>query len=379
MGTATYKKVYSELAGAVRDGTIKSGTSISVRALAKKYNVNKNTAHRIMQELRKSGLLEVRAGKSSRLVFDGKLVAGESSVSGVAAITGSVVLLSSGAISNVESNFVSMELIEGFSRAAREQGLTLEVVHGAPDDLDAVATSLVQKEDLLGVCLTSCMQFPIASKLREHDIVTVSLNIPSAGQVDYEILCDDLEATGMAVGHLWDLGHRRIGYIGVGPDSVLSRRYYGYCLAMMQRGGQVVPNQDWMYLVDETGVYQEADVLSHLKEILGQEQRPTALVFSGDSVAYTAVSGLKLLGCRIPEDIAFVSYDNSYLATDGVPAWTSISLPRRDVALEAVNVLKCRALGENSRAPYRVFVPELVVRDSCGGLPPLPANQIEVD
>lgn len=369
MSTTTYKKVFGELAGAVKDGRIKSGTKVSVRGLAKQFDINKNTAHRIMQELRKHGLLEIQAGKASRLVLnvnENDAVKDASYVPAASAASGSVVLLSCDPVRKIENNFVTMELIKGFSQSVQGNGLTMEVMYAGEDDLDAVARTLVRRENILGVCLTSVHQFPLARKLRGFGVITVSLNIPSAGQTDYEILADDFEATSMAVRHLRKLGHSRIGYVGVGPESVLSRRYYGYYTKMLEYNNQAPIPADWIYFVSETGVYEESAFFVHLKQMLSKEDRPTAFVFSGDCVAFTGASAFKSLGYSVPDDLAFVSYDNSYLALESIPKWSSVSLPREKVAQEAVDVLVACANGQRPQAPHRVFLPELIVRESCG-------------
>ncbi|NIS78704.1 MAG: substrate-binding domain-containing protein [Anaerolineales bacterium] len=89
-------------------------------------------------------------------------------------------------------------------------------------------------------------------------------------------------------------------------------------------------------------------------------------VFSGDDEAAIGVlTALKDAGKRVPEDVAVVGFDDTYLARYLTPPLTTVRAPIEQVGREAIKLLVHLIQGDETESV--VLLPtELVIRKSCG-------------
>jgi LacI family transcriptional regulator len=94
--------------------------------------------------------------------------------------------------------------------------------------------------------------------------------------------------------------------------------------------------------------------------------RPDAVFAASDLMASGAMRAVREAGLRIPENIAFVGYDDLPHATLTDPHLTTIRQPVYQFGFRAVEILI--DLIENGLEPARrvIMDTELVVRASCG-------------
>jgi LacI family transcriptional regulator len=104
-----------------------------------------------------------------------------------------------------------------------------------------------------------------------------------------------------------------------------------------------------------------------LRELLNRAITPTALFFANDQVALPALSMLHSWGCRIPEDLSVVSFDDTPgLTSHTRPALTGLRMPTMALGSLAVQTLH-QAIREPSSQFRRTMLPaELIIRESAG-------------
>lgn len=109
----------------------------------------------------------------------------------------------------------------------------------------------------------------------------------------------------MALDYLIAKGHRRLGYSIGRPDSdssLIRRQAYVDALASINESCR----EEWMFtkcIAIENGV----DIVHR---ILAMDERPTALLVTGDHVAAGIMTEARKHGIRIPEDLAIIGFDN---------------------------------------------------------------------
>lgn len=172
---------------------------------------------------------------------------------------------------------------------------------------------------------------------------------------------DNVHGSRMAISHLADLGHSKIGHISGPPDNVLtSARREGAIAELRDRG--IVVNDDWFFEGDfsmESGVY-VARRLMHLAD------RPSAIFCASDEMAFGLISELHRNGCRVPEELSVVGFDDIDISKRFIPPLTTIRQPRTDLGAKAANMLM-ECVRDRSRAEADVveMLPvELVIRES---------------
>jgi DNA-binding LacI/PurR family transcriptional regulator len=94
---------------------------------------------------------------------------------------------------------------------------------------------------------------------------------------------------------------------------------------------------------------------------------PTAIVAPNDMAAIGAITMLKELNRRVPEDIAVVGYDNIKIAEWYDPALTTVDQPHYQMGQRAMQEM-LKHLERPSEPPEVVkFETTLIVRRSSGG------------
>ncbi len=172
------------------------------------------------------------------------------------------------------------------------------------------------------------------------------------------VIVENIDGATLAVQHLIDLGHTRIGFIGGANNSTTANeRLTGYKSALAQNG----------YLFDEKLIrygnltpksgYREA------KSLLSEKQRPSAIFAANDQMAFGAIYAAKELGIAVPNDLAVVGFDNIPLSSYFVPPLSTIEIPMYSLGFKAMEMLI--SLISQKRMPRtRLFKTKLIVRES---------------
>jgi LacI family transcriptional regulator len=196
------------------------------------------------------------------------------------------------------------------------------------------------------------------SILEHTGFPTICLDQPIKDGSIATVLCDNYGGARAATDHLIKQGHKRILCIGEDPKLFTSRgRFRGYRDAVRKAGLPYLaePNvQD--YASAETAV------LAHLKSA-----KPIDAIFSTkNSTTIYVYYILRRLGCRIPESVALLGFDDFELADALEPPISVIRQPVAELATRAAELL-FQQMETGIQGQSKVILKvELVVRSSCG-------------
>lgn len=174
------------------------------------------------------------------------------------------------------------------------------------------------------------------------------------------IQSDNAEGARLAIRHLADLGHRKIGHVTGPRGNVLTGvRRRGM---MEERARLGLPaREDWIIRGDfslQSG-YEAAG------RILAMKDRPTAVFCAADMVAFGLMAGLQAGGVKVPEDISVVGFDDIDMSEFYVPALTTIRQDRVRLGRTAAARLLERIIAPQADSPAEDLLPvDLVVRAS---------------
>jgi alanine racemase len=201
--------------------------------------------------------------------------------------------------------------------------------------------------------------------LLERDLPVVFVNGYAAGLDAPFLSTDDHEAMRLAVSHLVQLGHRRIG-LAIGQ-----RRYVP---AARKREGFVAALQDALGLsareaegwISETLFTVEGGAAA-ARELV--DRGATAVVTGSDLMALGAVRAAREAGLEVPRDVSVVGFDDSRLMQYLDPPLTTIRQPVQAIGLAAVAALADAIEGEPVPSHEYLYKPELVLRSSTAPAP----------
>ncbi len=168
-----------------------------------------------------------------------------------------------------------------------------------------------------------------------------------------------------ALGHLLELGHKRIAYVGADRLGDMEERRDAFLEHLTETGVRVP--KGYVHLVPNT-IDGGRQALSFLLE---RRSRPTAIVAASDVLALGLNRAAYDHGLTVPHDLALVGFDDIPQTAASVPGLTTVRMPipeMVDAGLE-IAVGAGRWTGDG-RAPRVVFQPSLVVRQSTA--PPAP-------
>jgi LacI family transcriptional regulator len=209
--------------------------------------------------------------------------------------------------------------------------------------------------------MTSEMDEHLIDQLVSRRVPTVFLDVGTPGAGISNIVVDYAHGINEAVQHLFDLGHRKIGFIS-GPESLASARTRRTAFLQAIASHGLNQNAAWV----RQGDHKVAGGVAAMNELLQLAHRPTAVMASNDLTAVGMMSAIRKAGLSIPKDISVVGFDDIWLAEFTEPPLTTVLFPRDRVAEQA-----CRALMTGLGLPpsgdeqpeYRVDT-RLIVRDS---------------
>ncbi|MCD4824187.1 MAG: LacI family transcriptional regulator [Phycisphaerae bacterium] len=181
----------------------------------------------------------------------------------------------------------------------------------------------------------------------------------------YCVTLDRVEAGRMAVEHLCELGHRRIGFIGPQTGEDYRQKEQGYALAMQSHGLGLrkitIPDMSADYKFGYQGVMENIEAIREL----------TALSCYSDKIAVGAIRALKELGISVPGQIAVVGFDNDDMGEMMTPSLTTIAPPVDQLVQTTVDLLFERIQSYNRPMSRHIEIkPELIIRESTGPVRP---------
>jgi LacI family transcriptional regulator len=172
---------------------------------------------------------------------------------------------------------------------------------------------------------------------------------------------DNAQGAQLAVDHLYQLGHRRIAFIGGNPKaSTGQERIEGYQRALTQLGLQFDP------LLVVPSVPNRGGGHDGVQTLLRMERRPTAALCFNDVVALGVIEAIKHSNLKVGTDFGVVGFNNIPDAAQSLPGLTTVDTSPRQLGQTAAELLLKRIEKRDSPIRTVILQPKLIVRASCG-------------
>ena len=262
----------------------------------------------------------------------------------------------------VYENSFYLEAIRGISQLCNKRQYINTVITGeSEEEILQVIKTMARSGQVDGfIVLYSRQDDPIADFLYNEGFlyVLVGKAYTQTNQTIY-IDNDNLLASQEATEYLYQMGHRRIGYIGTDTSMIFSAdRKSGYQTALLQHN--ILPRAD--YCVEMTASEKDS---APLRCLLSIPDRPTAVVVSDDILAVTLERVCLEMGLSIPEDLSIISFNNSLFARLTSPQLTSVDINSFQLGSEAAAQM-INHIEDPDLPATKILVPHhMVERDSC--------------
>lgn len=233
------------------------------------------------------------------------------------------------------------DILIGISEKAAAEGLAIDVHYVNPSEFLPEPRS---RRIIKGVSCQSWKGVILVYDFKEEAVSNIMAKFPTVSALeDYDnvdVDCigqDQVRGISRIMQHLYDLGHRKIGF--------LSWKYPIHTPWVERRLGAYVEN------IYRLGLELDTDLILNLKP---DEQIPlneladqvahhvrngiTAWVCAADHQAYRLIKDLNDRGISIPSDCSITGYDGQAPA-DGAPQVTTIRMPFKDIGMSCITSL----------------------------------------
>ena len=328
------------MATSIKDVARHSGVSIATvsHVLNGTRHTRPQTRERVLDSIRELGYSQNQAARN--------LARGTSTILGVI-------------VSDVRNPFFP-EITAAFQEQALIHNLDALVIN---TNYDAQRT-LNSVHRLIGMqvpgvaIFTSQIDETVVDLLAQRRVASVYLDLGRVGTAVSNIVLDYGQGIAASLQYLWDLGHRRISYIG-GPPRLLSiaRRKNAFIQTARKLGIEIASIVDSDFTVK--GAYQAcATVLDH--------DCPGAIMTGNDLTAIGVLHRAYDAGLRVPQDLSVVGFDDILLAEYTQPALTTVAVPRQELGRLGFETL-WTMLSDADLTGRELRVPtQLLVRQSTG-------------
>jgi DNA-binding LacI/PurR family transcriptional regulator len=268
------------------------------------------------------------------------------------------------------TNYFFVQVLQGVQDKATEIGFDL-ILYGVnnPAQAEYYLRRSLHRGHVDGVMFFS-MRLP-ETQVAKFQQMNLPLVLVDAFHPQFDsIRVKNREGALVATHHLLQLGHRNIAMINARLDTQPAReRMEGYRLALEEFGLPFV--KDRVFISDvgkQDGFSREAGRAS-MKELvrsMNGSTKPTAVFIASDVQAIGALEVAQELGMRVPDDLAIVSFDDIELAQHA--QLTTMRQPMYEMGVLALEILTARMKDPHAPPTVTSFLPELIIRRTCGAL-----------
>jgi GntR family transcriptional regulator of arabinose operon len=342
------------LIGEIRQGRFASGGRIpSERELAERYKISRASVRESITELIQAGVLFRTVGKGTFVSDEG---VGLPPKSEAAELYNVCFVISSHIFHFVQTGY--NKIFSGIQQVCADHGWRLLFHADEENSRHPPLQALRHKGRLTldGCVVVGGVRRQTLDAIAEEGVPAVLVDWLVSDEVSdtVAVRIDYLNGARAAVRHLYDLGHRTIGYIGFSG----SEKYRGYWSALEEMGMRYEPRHvEFLQLLDlQPGILAGYQAV---QRIVKSGNLPTALLVTNDFVALGVMEALAIVGIPVPEKVSIVGFDDLGQLT--TPPLTTVRVDLVEVGRHAARALQRKMAGEGGMTD--VLVPaELVVR-----------------
>ena len=263
-------------------------------------------------------------------------------------------------VPSIDNAFMS-ELAYYAEMSARSHGYNIMLCNSGPD----LKQEKTVVKLLLGRQVDGILIVPQSPKTYENiraytdQVPTVFLSENLRDQPQSYVAADNSRGTYIGTKYLYELGHRDILYFGRRHTTTHQLRAEGYMKACQELGLQQ------RFVNSEFSRSSIANGYEMARELFSKRIDYTAIFASTDSNALGILKAADELHIDIPGRLSLIGFDN--ITATGLPRidLTTIEQPKRDMAVQAVDMLRDKIENGTQGYVHQILLPTLIKRGTC--------------
>jgi len=250
-------------------------------------------------------------------------------------------------------------VLHGVESACRARGIVPSLLTAGPTE-DIAEQLRLHAPDAIAVAGFVEPETLAALVAMERPLVLIDLWAPNLRSVNL----DNGAGAALAMRHLFDMNRTRVAFIGGSlAHYSIAQRALGYRRAFFEAGLLFDPSLEATIDASLPPDVAAAQAMQRLIETTSGAKLPNAVFAYNDVAALAAMRVCVAHGLRVPDDIAFVGFDDIPASAHAAPPLTTIAADKEALGVRGVELLLDDAPPEiDVRLPV-----ELVVRASSAG------------
>lgn len=266
-----------------------------------------------------------------------------------------------------DMHFYSKILI-GIEQEARKSGYDL-LINFYEDEF--MIPNCVENKRVAGIVIVGKIEDDYLIQLKNYHIPVVLVDHTSLSESTDSILTDNKLGAYKITKYLINKGYNKIGFFGDLDYSIsVKERFFGYqeaikLLPYLDSQHQVnLYTEDYSILSDIEVAILDHNTESIIEKVKQVSQLPEVFVCSNDNAAIQMCNALKIMGYRVPEDIAVVGFDDIDLSIMITPKMTTVRVNKELMGKKAIERLVWRIAHPKEPVENTILDVEIVERES---------------
>jgi len=166
------------------------------------------------------------------------------------------------------------------------------------------------------------------------------------------VCVDNIQGAVLAVQHLIELGHRRIGMIGHLSTSSNRDRHLGYRRALSSAG--MAYDERLVAQCDQRDKDKEPRMggMAEMEQLLAMPDPPTAVFAANDHYALGAIWAAQKAGLKVPGDLSVIGFDGLGMEQSVPGGLTTIRQPGKQIGQKAGELLALQLASATNECLY---------------------------
>jgi DNA-binding LacI/PurR family transcriptional regulator len=246
----------------------------------------------------------------------------------------------------------------GISRVLMENEMQTILLVAPLEKIDSPVAQYLMRGEVDGVIFLQLQKDTLIKKLAKQNLPLVVNGTPHSSNPFAYVDSDNAGGAYSAVEYLVKRGRKTIALItGELSNTAAEQRLDGYAAAkkfyQLEESKSLIAHGDW---TRESG-HDLATKLMHKNPGLD------AIFCSNDNMAFGAIAAIEESGKSVPEDIAVIGFDDSFLAQNSHPGLTSVRQDIVGLGMAAANMILAMLHGDEV---YSEILPcKLILRETA--------------
>jgi LacI family transcriptional regulator len=264
-------------------------------------------------------------------------------------------------------NYHFATILRGMDAAATQYGYQLLASFSSESrekELQAIGRFMLSRtEGILACPACGLVDFSHYMDLINGGVPLVICNRESPELETYTVVTDNYKASLELTRSLIGQGRRNICLIAnLEPLSEGKQRYEGYLQALQEH--HIAVRNDWVI----HGNMNVSTTAEAVKNLLGKNPRPDAILCNSDSVAMVVMKMLRKARIRVPQEIAVTGFSEEPFSAFLEPTLTTVALPAYLLGMRSMELMIGMLLKkmEINRPEKIILESGIIFRDSTG-------------